>query len=42
MPEVSVKIKSSYQPAYATKLSAKNFAFEDHKKIVPLYAAFCI
>ena len=32
----------TYQPAYATKLSAKNFAFEDHKKIVPLYAAFCI
>ncbi len=24
------------------KLSAKNFAFEDNKKIVPLYAAFCI
>ena len=32
----------TYQPAYAIKLSAKNFAFEDHKKIVPLYAAFCI
>lgn len=32
----------AYQPAYAIKLSAKNFAFEDHKKIVPLYAAFCI
>lgn len=32
----------TYNPAYAIKLSAKNFAFEDHKKIVPLYAAFCI
>ena len=28
--------------AYAIKLSAKNFGFEDNKKIVPLYAAFCI
>lgn len=32
----------TYHPAYAIKLSAKNFAFEDHKKTVPLYAAFCI
>lgn len=32
----------AYQPAYAIKLSAKNFGFEDNKKIVPLYAAFCI
>lgn len=32
----------TYNPAYAIKLSAKNFAFEDNKKIVPLYAAFCI
>jgi len=32
----------TYHPAYAIKLSAKNFAFEDNKKIVPLYAAFCI
>jgi len=32
----------TYKPAYAIKLSAKNFAFEDDKKIVPLYAAFCI
>lgn len=32
----------TYKPAYAIKLSAKNFAFEDHKKTVPLYAAFCI
>lgn len=32
----------TYKPAYAIKLSAKNFGYEDHKKIVPLYAAFCI
>lgn len=32
----------TYKPAYAIKLSAKNFGFEDNKKIVPLYAAFCI
>lgn len=32
----------AYKPAYAIKLSAKNFSFEDNKKIVPLYAAFCI
>ena len=32
----------TYKPAYAIKLSSKNFGFEDHKKIVPLYAAFCI
>jgi predicted AAA+ superfamily ATPase len=32
----------SYEPAYAVKLSAKNFGFEDGKKTVPLYAAFCI
>lgn len=32
----------TYRPAYAIRLSAKNFAFEDRKKIVPLYAAFCI
>lgn len=32
----------AYRPAYAVKLSAKNFAFEDGKKTVPLYAAFCI
>ncbi len=31
-----------YKPDYAIKLSAKNFAFEDRKKMVPLYAAFCI
>ncbi len=32
----------TYKPAYAIKLSMKNFGFEDNKKIVPLYAAFCI
>lgn len=32
----------TYQPAYAIKLTAKNFGFEDGKKSVPLYAAFCI
>jgi hypothetical protein len=32
----------TYKPEYAIKLSAKNFAFEDNKKTVPLYAAFCI
>lgn len=32
----------TYNPDYAIKLSTKNFAFEDNKKIVPLYAAFCI
>ena len=32
----------TYKPDYAIKLSAKNFGFEDGKKTVPLYAAFCI
>lgn len=32
----------SYKPDYAIKLSTKNFGFEDGKKTVPLYAAFCI
>lgn len=32
----------TYHPAYAVKLSAKNFGMEDNKKIVPLYAAFCL
>lgn len=31
-----------FKPAYAIKLSTKNFGFEDGKKTVPLYAAFCI
>lgn len=33
---------NTYDPAYAIKLSAKNFGFEFGKKTVPLYAAFCI
>ena len=33
---------NTYKPAYAIKPSAKNFAFEDDKKIVPLYAAFLL
>lgn len=32
----------NYKPDYAIKLSIKNFGFEDGKKTVPLYAAFCI
>ncbi len=32
----------AYKPAYAIKLSARNFGFDDGKKTVPLYAAFCI
>ena len=32
----------SYKPAYAVKLSTKNFGFEDGKKTAPLYAAFCL
>ena len=31
-----------YEPEYAIKLSSKNFGFENKKKTVPLYAAFCI
>lgn len=33
---------NKFSPKYAIKLSAKNFGFEDNKKTVPLYAAFCI
>jgi len=32
----------THKPKYAIKLSTKNFGFEDGKKTVPLYAAFCI
>lgn len=32
----------TYKPVYAVKLSSKNFSFEDGKKTVPLYAAFCL
>ena len=39
----SLKIyMETYKPEYAIKLSTKNFGFIDSKKIVPLYAAFCI
>lgn len=34
--------REMYKPAYAIKLSSKNFGFEDGIKTVPLYAAFCI
>ncbi|MDR2713467.1 MAG: ATP-binding protein [Clostridiales bacterium] len=33
---------SVFKPEYSIKLSTKNFGFEDGKKTVPLYAAFCI
>lgn len=32
----------THRPKYAIKLSTKNFGFEDGKKTIPLYAAFCI
>lgn len=32
----------TYKPAYAIKLSAKNFGLENNLKTVPLYAAFCL
>ena len=32
----------AYKPEYSIKLSARNFGFEDGKKTVPLYAAFCV
>ena len=32
----------SYKPAYAVKLSARNFGFAGGIKTVPLYAAFCL
>lgn len=32
----------TYKPDYAIKLSGRNFGFEEGKKTVPLYAAFCI
>jgi predicted AAA+ superfamily ATPase len=31
-----------YQPAYAIRLSTKNFGFTNNIKSVPLYAAFCL
>jgi len=33
---------NTYTPDYVIKLSTKNFGFEDGKKTVPLYAAFCL
>lgn len=33
---------NTYNPAYAIKISSKNFGFEDNKIIIPLYATFCI
>ena len=32
----------TFKPAYAIRLSAKNFEFESNIKTVPLYATFCI
>ncbi len=31
-----------YKPAYAIRISAKNFGFENNIKSVPLYAVFCV
>ncbi len=33
---------SKYKPAYAIRLSQRNFGFDGIVKSVPLYAAFCI
>ena len=33
---------AAHKPAYAIKISAKNFGFENGIKTVPLYAVFCI
>lgn len=33
---------SEFNPAYAIRISAKNFGFENNIKSVPLYAAFCL
>jgi len=32
----------AYNPAYAIKMSGRNFSFENGIKTVPLYAAFCV
>ncbi len=32
----------TYKPKYSIKISTKNFAYEDNKKIIPLYAVFLI
>ena len=31
-----------YKPLYAVKIADKNFGFENDKKTIPLYAAFCL
>jgi len=31
-----------YKPPYAVKIADKNFGFENGKKTIPLYAAFCL
>lgn len=33
---------NTFKPKYAIKISSKNFAFENNKKIIPLYSVFCI
>ena len=33
---------STYKPSLSIKISTKNFALEDGKKTVPLYAVFCL
>lgn len=33
---------NKFKPAYAIKVSTRNFGFENGKKTIPLYAAFCI
>ena len=33
---------NAYKPAYAIRLSLKNFGEKDGLKSVPLYAAFCV
>jgi len=33
---------SLYKPAYSTRVSEKNFGFENNIKSVPLYAVFCL
>lgn len=38
---LSIYMKT-YEPEYAIKVTGKNFGFEEGKKQVPLYAAFCI
>ena len=44
----NVKAKSlkvymeQYKPAYAIKITGKNFGLENNQKSIPLYAAFCI